>query len=103
MVGQIASAGAWLQSILILPLIPFTIWYSYYFKRRFEPLTKYIALGAIRHDSEEAEEIPVPDEVYADEDGPNTTGPRGVLRRRSTLDEFKEMGLTFINPSLVMP
>jgi hypothetical protein len=100
MVGQIASAGAVIQSVLILPLIPFSIWYSYYFKRRFEPLTRYIALRAIRADGD-PEDAAVMDETFDDEEGPRPS--QGLLRRGSTLDEFKEKGLTFVNPNLVVP
>ncbi|KPM45341.1 Calcium permeable stress-gated cation channel 1 [Neonectria ditissima] len=98
MIGQIASGGAFLQSIGILPLIPFTIWYSFYIKQRFEPLTKYIALRAIR-ENQDSEEEAVSDEAFDDNPRPSL----GVLRRGSTLDEFKEKGMTFVNPSLTVP
>ncbi|CAM1511771.1 Fc.00g092840.m01.CDS01 [Cosmosporella sp. VM-42] len=99
MVGQIASSAAFIQSVVVLPLIPFTIWYSYYIKQRFEPLTKYIALRAIRAD-EDSEDDAAMDDAFAEE-GPRPS--RHVLRRGSTLDEYKEKGLTFVNPSLVDP
>lgn len=100
MIGQIASPGAWLQSLFILPCIPFTIWYSYYFKRRFVPLTRHIALGAIKSHGD-SEESALVDNEYHDND--ETRPTPALLRRGSTLDEFKEMGLSFVNPSLVMP
>ncbi|KFH48720.1 Calcium permeable stress-gated cation channel-like protein [Hapsidospora chrysogenum ATCC 11550] len=100
MVGQIASAPAWVQSAFILPLIPFTIWYSYYFGQRFDPLTRYIALRAIRSDEDEVDAGAV-ENAFADEDGPRPS--QGILRRDSTLDEFKERGMRFVNPSLVVP
>ncbi|KAG5996571.1 hypothetical protein E4U54_002537 [Claviceps lovelessii] len=103
MVGQIASFQAFVQSAAVLPIIPFTIWYSYYFSRRFEPLTKYIALRAIKNDGHQS------DEGYSEEaveEGSDDDLPRfhqQLLRRGSTLDEFKERGLTFVNPSLITP
>ena len=100
MFGQIATLSAFVQSIFILPLIPFTIWYSYYFSQRFEPLTKHIALRAIRS-SEDEEDSAAMDEAFADEEGPRPS--QALLRRGSTLDEHKEKGLTFVNPSLVVP
>lgn len=100
MVGQIASWPAWVQSVFILPLIPFTIWYSYYFGQRFDPLTRYIALRAIRS-AEDPEDAAVVDEAFHDEEDPRPS--QGILRRDSTLDEFRERGLTFVNPSLVVP
>lgn len=104
MVGQIVSSKAFVQSAAVLPLLPFTIWYSYYFNRRFEPLTKYIALRAIK----KAEGPPAGQEYtedavedVSDEDTPHFD--QQLLRRGSTLDEFKERGLTFVNPSLFLP
>ncbi|RDA94711.1 hypothetical protein CP533_6775 [Ophiocordyceps camponoti-saundersi (nom. inval.)] len=94
MIGQIASLAAFVQSVTVLPLIPFTIWYSYYFKRRFEPLTKYIALRAIGG-GQSTEEVSGAD----DESQPL----RGLVRRQSTLDEYREKDLIFVNPSLVTP
>ncbi|GAB0133431.1 hypothetical protein EsDP_00001840 [Epichloe bromicola] len=103
MVGQIASSQAFVQSAAVLPIIPFTIWYSYYFSRRFEPLTKYIALRAIKNGGRGNDEGNSEEAV---EDGSDDDLPRfhqQLLRRGSTLDEFKERGLTFVNPSLITP
>ncbi|RDA85669.1 hypothetical protein CP532_4651 [Ophiocordyceps camponoti-leonardi (nom. inval.)] len=94
MIGQIASLAAFVQSVAVLPLIPFTIWYSYYFKRRFEPLTKYIALRAIGCGQSTEDGSGADDE---------TQPLRGLVRRQSTLDEFREKDLIFVNPSLVTP
>ncbi|KAG6239144.1 hypothetical protein E4U23_007884 [Claviceps purpurea] len=103
MVGQIASFQAFVQSAAVLPIIPFTIWYSYYFSRRFEPLTKYIALRAIKNGGHPSDESNSEEAV---EEGSDDELPRfqhQLLRRGSTLDEFKERGLTFVNPSLITP
>ncbi|RCI15751.1 hypothetical protein L249_2829 [Ophiocordyceps polyrhachis-furcata BCC 54312] len=94
MIGQIASLSAFVQSVAVLPLIPFTIWYSYYFKRRFEPLTKYIALRAIGCGQSTEDGSGADDESQP---------LRGLVRRRSTLDEYREKDLIFVNPSLVTP
>lgn len=100
MVGQIATQKAFIQSVCILPLVPFSIWYSYYIKQRFEPLTIYIALRAIRAD-EDPEDSAAMDDAFEEEDGPRPS--QAILRRGSTLDEYKEKGLVFVNPSLVAP
>jgi hypothetical protein len=100
MVGQIALGKAFIQSVCILPLIPLSIWYSYYVKRRYEPLTKYIALRAIRAD-EDSDDAAAMDDAFQDEDGPRPS--QTLLRRGSTLDEYKEKGMQFVNPSLVAP
>lgn len=99
MIGSIASKQAFVQSVVILPLLPLTVWYSYYFKRRFEPLTKYIALRAIRAD-EDPEDAAVLDDEFEAESGPRPS--QGLLRRGSTLDEHREKGLVFVNPSMVV-
>ncbi|KAF4459481.1 cefP [Fusarium albosuccineum] len=100
MFGSIAAQKAFIASVCILPLIPFSIWYSYYIKQRFEPLTRYIALRAIRAD-EDSEDSAAMDDAFEEESGPRPS--QTILRRGSTLDEYKEKGLTFVNPSLVVP
>ncbi|KAJ6784659.1 hypothetical protein PWT90_03222 [Aphanocladium album] len=103
MVGHIASLSAYVQSVSILPLIPFTIWYSYYFTRRFEPLTKYIALRTIREGTGDDEAIVDEDRESQDEPLPNGNSAGRILRRGSTIDELREQGLSFVNPGLVSP
>ncbi|KAM0432944.1 hypothetical protein ACHAPT_004649 [Fusarium lateritium] len=100
MVGQIATQKAFIQSVCILPLVPFSIWYSYYIKQRYEPLTIYIALRAIRAD-EDPDDSAAMDDAFEVENRPRPS--QTILRRGSTLDEFKERGLVFVNPSLVAP
>ncbi|KAJ5015743.1 Calcium permeable stress-gated cation channel 1 [Colletotrichum sp. SAR 10_99] len=82
------------QSVLVLPLVIFTIWYSFYFRRRFEPLTRFISLRSIRA------EIDAEDSAILDEDFEGPRPSQGLLRRGSTIDEDKEKGMKFINPSL---
>ncbi|KJZ72278.1 hypothetical protein HIM_08319 [Hirsutella minnesotensis 3608] len=103
MVGQIASLAAFVQSVAVLPLIPFTIWYSYYFNRRFEPLTKYIALRAVKKSGNQSDREEAVEDSFEERDEDSSEPARGLLRRGSTLDEYKEKGLVFVNPSLVVP
>ncbi|KAL7942544.1 hypothetical protein V8C42DRAFT_331318 [Trichoderma barbatum] len=104
MIGQIASLSAFVQSVAVFPLIPFSIWYSYYFKRRYVPLMKYIALRAIRPEEGSGnDEAVVDEEEESDDASPDRARSREMLRRGSTLDELKERDLTFINPSLIVP
>ncbi|KAF5000602.1 hypothetical protein FGRMN_1634 [Fusarium graminum] len=100
MIGRIAARHAYIQSICVLPLIPFSIWYTYYIKRRFEPLTKYIALRAVRADEDPVDASAL-DDAFEDEEGPRPS--QAILRRGSTIDEYREKGLQFVNPSLVDP
>lgn len=101
MAGYLSLQLAFFASSLLLPLIMLTVWYSYYWKRQFEPLTNYIALRSIRrqgHDSNEGSVIY--DEAFG---GPGRRPPEVLRRRRSTIDEDRDKGARFINPSLVCP
>lgn len=95
MAGVIALKQAFTAALLVLPLIMFTMWFSYFYARTFEPLTKYIALRSIRRDDDQ--EVNLADEYLG------MHRPPGRLRRRSTIDEDRERGQEFINPSLVLP
>jgi hypothetical protein len=71
-------------------VIAFTIWFSYYFGKTYEPLTKYIALRSLdRENGPESEE------------GDTRAGIR--RRNSTTVDEARERGQRFVNPSLVVP
>ncbi|KAL8388854.1 hypothetical protein RB595_008980 [Gaeumannomyces hyphopodioides] len=128
MSGILALQTAYVCAILVLPLLVVTCWYSYYFRRRFEPLTKYISLRSIRREEHHrhgddddgaasgggAHEEAILDEDEDLESAVPPPGPshdlvvragrrRRMLRRMSTVDEDRERGLRFINPSLVVP
>ncbi|KAG9243388.1 hypothetical protein BJ878DRAFT_120110 [Calycina marina] len=96
MAGLIALDNEFTAAVLVVPLIPFTVWYSHYYGRVFEPLMKYIALRSIEQDS---------DLNFADEENfADDSRPTGIVRRESTtLDEAREKGQRFVNPSLVIP
>jgi len=79
----------------VVPLIPFTLWYSYYFGRTYEPLMNFIALRSIRRESNASINI------TGENIGVGITGARA--RRQSTIDEEREKFSKFINPSLVSP
>ncbi|TVY15078.1 Calcium permeable stress-gated cation channel 1 [Lachnellula arida] len=96
MAGVIALNKAFYPAALVVPLIPFTIWYSYYFGRIYEPLTKFIALRSIRRE-------PHANVNIADEYVGMHTPPGNVRRQSTTLDEDREKGLKFVNPSLTVP
>lgn len=129
MAGYLVLQGAFFASLLVVPLLMGTVWYSYYWRRQFEPLTNHIALRSIRRrrsiteapgeggdtpsmsgsgSGSDSETPHTPDgtNVVHDElfGGPGRHPPQKLLRRRkSTVDEDKEKGLLFINPSLVVP
>ncbi|KFZ00202.1 hypothetical protein V500_01127 [Pseudogymnoascus sp. VKM F-4518 (FW-2643)] len=95
MAGVIALKQAFTAALLVLPLIMFTMWFSYFYARTFEPLTKYIALRSIRRDDDQ--EVNLADEYLG------IHRPPGRIRRRSTIDEDRERGQKFVNPSLIVP
>lgn len=95
MAGVIALKQAFTAALLVVPLIMFTMWFSYFYARTYEPLTKYIALRSIRRDDDQ--EVNLADEYLG------IHRPPGRIRRRSTIDEDRERGQKFINPSLIVP
>lgn len=61
MIGILALRTAITRSTLIVPLFAFTIWFSYFFSRTYEPLMKFIALRSIdRYRATESDETPSP-------------------------------------------
>jgi hypothetical protein len=93
MAGWLALKQAKWHSIVVTPLIIATIWFSYFYRRTYEPLTKYIALRSIRRNGESRE----------------TESNEGRLRHYSvasdgrTVDEEREQGMRFVNPNLTSP
>jgi calcium permeable stress-gated cation channel len=110
-VFQLAMSGilvlrlAFTQSAFIIPLLIGTIWYSYSFRRRFDALTRFIALRSIERQGGDEDDDDDGSFVVGLEE--NVLGAGGRRRRRirrsSTLDEDREKGLKFVNPSLVVP
>lgn len=106
MSGYLALQSAFTVAVLVIPLLIATVWYSYAFRRQFEPLTRFISLRSIKRGEDEQEaaaagHVVLDEDLVRDEEG---AGEREVLRRRgSTIDEDREKGLRFINPSLVVP
>lgn len=97
MAGVIAlSHNAFKRSAAIIPLILFTIWFFYFYKRTFEPLTKFIALRSIRRESHSNFNL-------ADEDFGPPARPDPRRMTSTTVDEEREKGQKFVNPSLVVP
>lgn len=95
MAGVIALKQAFTPAALVVPLIMFTMWFSYFYARTYEPLTKYIALRSIQRRENGG--------AYRDEEYPDFYRSARSRRRGSTLDEDRERGQKFINPNLVAP
>ncbi|KAI8635462.1 DUF221-domain-containing protein [Xylariaceae sp. FL1651] len=94
MLAILVLRQAFYKAVLIVPLVVLTLWYNYYFQRQFIPLTKFIALRSINRDSDPGTQSN-PDQ--------REDRPTRLTRRMSTIDEDREKGMSFINPSLIAP
>lgn len=99
MSGYLALKKAFTVALLIAPLFVATLWYGWDFRKRVEPLTRFISLRSIERRGEGGETA-ILDEDFSGADGEEQ---REVLRRGSTVDEDREKGSRFVNPSLVVP
>ncbi|KAF2876546.1 hypothetical protein BDV95DRAFT_229168 [Massariosphaeria phaeospora] len=96
--GQLALKSAFKRALLILPLIIGTLWFGYVYSRTYRPLMKFIALRSLRGAEQSGLGRGVQEDAFAPEH-PDRRARHGRL----TLDEARESGLRFENPSLVMP
>jgi hypothetical protein len=93
MAGQLALRLAIKRSLLIIPLVAITLWFSYVYSRSYKPLMKFIALRSIRR-HEQA----------------NQSSSRFLMEQRVRPVDADEMSeeiagrsLRFVNPSLIAP
>jgi len=88
--GQLALRAAIKRSLGIIPLVLITLWFHNVYSRSYKPLMRYIALRSIRK---------------AEHGDPDAAARRYEYETRNhqTLDELRESGLRFINPSLIAP
>ena len=91
MTGILALKSALTPSILLLPLLAATIWFTIYFRRTYHPLMTFIALRSIDRDG--SLDLPEPSETPWDRD----------TDRGRAVDTDPETGLRYINPNLVVP
>jgi hypothetical protein len=98
MSGYLALRKAFTVALLVVPLLIATLWYGWEFRKRAEPLTRFISLRSIKRAGEGGESA-----ILDDDFGGQGAEQREVLRRGSTVDEDREKGLRFVNPSLVVP
>lgn len=99
MSGYLALRKAFTVALLVVPLLVATLWYGWSFRRRVEPLTRFISLRSVKRARDEGAESAILDDDFGGPGGEQ----REVLRRGSTVDEDREKGLRFVNPSLVVP
>ncbi|KAI1381989.1 DUF221-domain-containing protein [Hypoxylon crocopeplum] len=97
MIAFLVLQTAFYAAGFIVPLVVLTFWYNYYSRLRFTPLTKFIALRSIKRASDPGSES------RPDRDPNQVQQQTRLTRRMSTIDEDREKGMRFINPSLVIP
>ncbi|KAF2185100.1 DUF221-domain-containing protein [Zopfia rhizophila CBS 207.26] len=96
--GQLALQQAFKRAVLIAPLVFGTLWFGYIYSRTYRPLMKFIALRSLRRAEHSDLGRAVQEDAFSPEH-PYRQAPAG----RQTLDEARESGLRFENPSLIMP
>ena len=100
MTGYLVLQGAFIRSVLILILLIATIWFSYFFRHTYEPFTRFIALRSISRDGHSAVNVVGETEENGDQ---GRFRYRLETRNGRTVDEARETGLRYINPSLIVP
>jgi len=111
MIGFLALQKAIAGSLLVVPLLGATVWFTYFFAQTYEPLMKFIALRSIDRTLRDN----VSDsESGRDEGGEHSHSPTAIFSPPSGLDRDsfpvliagRDVGLRlrkYVNPSLIMP
>ncbi|KAI1083001.1 DUF221-domain-containing protein [Whalleya microplaca] len=97
MIAFLVLRSAFRSAAFIVPLLVLTFWYHFYSRRRYTPLLRFIALRSINRGSDPGSES------RPDEDLQQVAQQTRLTRRMSTIDEDREKGMRFVNPSLVAP
>lgn len=89
MAGWLALRSAYIRALLIIPLIAVTFWFTWFYRKTFSSLNRYIALRAITDDT----------------GGAGTRSPRDPESTVAgmTVDERREQDHDFINPNMIIP
>lgn len=95
--GQLALLKAFKRAALVGPLVIGTLWFGYVYGKTYRPLMKFIALKSLRRGQHSDLGRAVQEEAFSP--GRQTWAHGG----RQTLDEARERGLRFENPSLILP
>ncbi|RHZ65683.1 uncharacterized protein CDV56_108778 [Aspergillus thermomutatus] len=99
-IGVLALRRAITRSLLLLPLLGVTLWFSYFFAQHYEPLMKFIALKSIDRDRPGGGDIsPSPSSTFSP--------PSGLDRDALPIQiGGQQLGLRlkkYVNPSLILP
>jgi hypothetical protein len=100
MTGILALRNAITRSILIVPLLGGTIWFSYFFSRTYGPLMKFIALRSIDRDRAACgDDTPTPEAILSP---PSQWERDSIPVRLGDRDLFPRLR-KYVNPNLVLP
>ncbi|KAJ5824963.1 hypothetical protein N7447_007303 [Penicillium robsamsonii] len=100
MIGVLALRRAITRSLLLVPLLGFTVWFSYWFGRTYEPLMKFIALKSINRDQPGGGDIsPSPSSTLSPPSGLD----RDSLPIRIGGQDLELRLKKYVNPSLIVP
>ncbi|EPS29278.1 hypothetical protein PDE_04227 [Penicillium oxalicum 114-2] len=100
MIGVLALRGAITRSLLLVPLLGFTVWFSYWFARSYEPLMKFIALKSINRDNPGGGDVsPSLSSTFS----PPMGMDRDALPIRIGSQELGLRLKKYVNPSLILP
>ena len=100
MIGVLALRKDITRSLLLVPLLGFTVWFSYWFARTYEPLMKFIALKSINRDQPGGGDIsPSSSTTFS----PSSGLDRDALPIRIGGEELALRLRKYVNPSLILP
>ncbi|KAK2879424.1 hypothetical protein FQN49_000884 [Arthroderma sp. PD_2] len=100
MIGSLALRSAITRSILIVPLLASTVWFSYFFSRTYDPLMKFIALRSIdRGRTADSDESPTPTSTFSPPSQWDRDSIPLRLRGRDVAPRLRK----YVNPNLVIP
>ncbi|KAH7034797.1 uncharacterized protein B0I36DRAFT_263807 [Microdochium trichocladiopsis] len=97
MIGVLLLQSAFFAGGLIAPLLLFTFWYFRYYRERYAPLSRFIAVRSIKRDSDPGTTS------HPDQGNEPGSNEMRLTRRMSTVDEDREKGMRYMNPSLTAP
>jgi hypothetical protein len=91
MAAQLFLLQAIKRSLVVIPLLVGTVWFSYFYQRTYRPLMENIALLSLHgENSEQRDRL-----ARARHESESQSG--------RVVDESEETGLRYVNPSLIIP
>lgn len=100
MIGVLVLRKDITRPLLLVPLLGFTVWFSYWFGRNYEPLMKFIALKSIDRNLPGGGDIsPSPSSTFSPPSGLD----RDALPIRIGGRELELRLKKYVNPSLIVP